>query len=114
MGVRDPLSVEPPALDRPRDFRTRVEGSLGEFDFSALLRQYIDPRQGADVASHWRAGSYRLYQNRRDRYHVLVYGAVFDSPEAARNYFTLYQQEMRKKWKKMEIGKSSESVNPQT
>src|SRR6266852_3468544 len=28
-----PRVVEPPALDRPHDFRTRTEGSLGEFDF---------------------------------------------------------------------------------
>jgi len=108
-----PRMVEPPALgealngDQPRDFRVRVEGSLGEFDFSALLRQYVDSRLGADTASHMRGGAYRLYQNKHALYHVLAYAAVFDSPEGARNYFTLYQQVMRKKWKKLEVAASS-------
>ena len=102
-------TVEAPALDPARDFRTRIEGSLGEFDFSALLRQYIDPRLGADTASHWTGGAYRLYQHKHDKYNVLAYRAVFDSPEAARNYFTLYRQVLGKKWKKLDIDASSEA-----
>src|SRR5436305_14825539 len=46
-----PKTIEPPALDRPRDFRTRVVGSLCEFAFSALMRQSIDPRQCSAVTS---------------------------------------------------------------
>ncbi|HUA86156.1 MAG TPA: hypothetical protein VMB85_20005 [Bryobacteraceae bacterium] len=104
-----PVDPEPPALREfigkkaAKQFRVEMEGSLGEFDFSVLLRQYIDAKDGADAASHWRGGSCRLYQNKRAKSYVLTDISEWDSPEAAHRFFDLYQRVMKGRWKKMEV-----------
>ncbi len=84
-------------------FRDLVEGSLGEFDHSVLFRQYLNEKEGVEAASHWRGGSYRLYENKRDKYPVLSYVSEWDSPESAQAAFRMYQPGSRKrsgrKWK---------------
>jgi hypothetical protein len=108
LSGRNPEKVQPPQPENARDFRTRIEGSLGEFDFSALLRQYGDQGSGTSVASHVRGGSYRLYEHKRGKYPVLTHRAVFDTAEAARDYFALYQGVLGKKWKKLDIASATE------
>ncbi|HLH39226.1 MAG TPA: hypothetical protein VKX39_08775 [Bryobacteraceae bacterium] len=104
-----PLDPDPPEI---RDFigkteagrfRVLMEGSMGEFDHSVLLRQYIDGEQGARAASHWRGGSFRLYEHKREKFPVLTYVSEWDSPESARRFFDLYQRVMKGRWKKMEM-----------
>ena len=75
------------ALGKPaaRQFRVLAEGVLGEFDVSALLRQYGEERAGAAEATHFRGGSYRLYENKHDKRPVLTFVVDWDSPEAARD-----------------------------
>ncbi len=92
LSNQKPTEPEPPALpakDMPL-VRTLTDGSLGEFDFSALLRQYVDEKEGADAAAHWRGGSFRLYEYKREKTPLLAYISDWDSPQAARVYFTLY------------------------
>jgi hypothetical protein len=84
-------------------FRILAEGSMGEFDHSVLLRQYLPEKEGTEAASHWHGGSYRLYENKRDKYPVLTYISEWESPEAAQTFFALYQRVMKGKWKKMTV-----------
>jgi hypothetical protein len=106
---KKPSDPDPPGIElflgkkEAKHFRVLVEGSLGEFDHSVLLRQYIDAKDGADAASHWHGGSFRLYQNKRDKSPVLSYVSEWDSPEAAHRFFMLYQRVMRARWKKMSV-----------
>jgi hypothetical protein len=93
-------------------FKVLTEGSLGEFDFSALLRQYAGKNQdrAVQVASHWRGGFFRLYENKHDKTrHILAYTADWDDPEAAYTYFTLYRRVLEGKWKRMDIADESGS-----
>jgi len=89
-------------------FRDLADGSLGEFDHSVLFRQYIGEKEGRDAATHWRGGSYRLYENKREKYPVLAYTSEWDSPESARRIFRIYERVLHAKWKKMEITNESE------
>jgi hypothetical protein len=93
------------ALGKPeaRQFRPLAEGALGEFDVSALLRQYTEERAGAAEAAHFRGGSYRLYENKRDKHPVLTFVVDWDSPEAAETFLAQYRQVLKGKWKKLEI-----------
>jgi hypothetical protein len=106
---KKPLDPDAPAIaefigkKEAKQFRVLVEGSMGEFDHSVLLRQYIDSKIGADAASHWRGGSCRLYQNKREKFPVLTYVSEWDSPESAHHFFDLYQRVMRARWKKMNV-----------
>jgi hypothetical protein len=89
--------------------KTSIDGSLGEFDISALLRQYGNDAEGRATASHWRGGFYRLYEHKSEKYPVLSHVVQWDSSEAAHAYFFLYQKVLRGKWKKVEITFDSET-----
>ena len=90
-----------------RHFRILADGDVGEFDYSILLRQYVDERNGREAASHWRGGAYRLYEHKQAKYPVLTHSSEWDSPASARRFFELYQRVLRAKWKKLEIASSS-------
>lgn len=94
-------------------FHVLTEGALGEFDFSALLRQYTSESEGAAAAAasaHLRGASFRLYEHKKEKYPVLAFVAEWDSPEAARTFLELYRRVLKGKWKKLEIAGESESV----
>jgi hypothetical protein len=84
-----------------------ADGDVGEFDYGVLLRQYIGETTGREAATHWRGGAYRLYEHKQEKYPVLAHSSEWDSPEAARTFFELYQRVLKAKWKKMEIASAS-------
>lgn len=108
LAAKKPTEPEPPSLQsalgkkEAKQYRLLAEGSLGEFDFSVLLRQYVPEQQGAEAASHWRGASYRLYENKRDKSDVLTYRAEWDSPESAQKFEELYLRVMQGRSKKFE------------
>jgi hypothetical protein len=99
--------LEVAAGKEARRFRILADGDVGEFDYSVLLRQYIGETEGREAAGHWRGGVYRLYEHKQAKYPVLAHSSEWDSPEAARTFFELYQRVLRAKWKKLEIAASS-------
>lgn len=100
-----PADVEPPALGEEvrKQFRVLNDGSVGELDHSMLLRQWVGDKEGRAAAAHWRGGAFRLYEHKREKYPVLTYASEWSTPEAARQFFELYQRVMKGKWKEMEI-----------
>ncbi len=107
-----PATIEPLGLAKifgkqAAQFRPIIEGAVGEFDHAILLRQYVGESEGAEAAQHWRAGWFRLYENKKEAYPVLSYVSQWDSPEAARAYFGLYQRVLKGKWKKMEVASAT-------
>jgi hypothetical protein len=100
-----PADVDPPALDKAvqKEFRLLNDGSVGELDHSMLLRQWVGEKEGRAAAAHWRGGAFRLYEHKRDKYPVLTYASQWSTPEAARQFFELYQRVMKGKWKEMKV-----------
>ena len=108
LSGKKPEDPDPPSLDsilgkESRRFRLLAEGTLGEFDHSVLLRQYVGEKVGEDAARHWRGGTYRLYEQRQKKSPLLLYASEWDSPESARVYFGLYRRVLKGKWKKMSV-----------
>ena len=99
--------LEDGAGNEARRFRVLADGDVGEFDYGVLLRQYIGESEGREAATHWRGGTYRLYEHKQQKYPVLAHSSEWDSPEAARSFFELYQRVLKAKWKKMEIASTS-------
>lgn len=89
-----------------RRFRELMEGDIGEFDFEILLRQYL-AGTGDDAASHWKGGAFRLLEHRDEKYPVLEHASEWDSEESAAEFFHLYEEVLRAKWKRMEIRSST-------
>ncbi len=108
MPTKPALSrLEEAAGVEARHFRILADGDVGEFDYGVLLRQYIGETEGREAAAHWRGGVYRLYEHKQEKYPVLAHSSEWDSPEAARTFFELYQRVLKSKWKKMEIASAS-------
>lgn len=105
LNDKKPLETKAPVLDQPlvKKFKTLGEGSMGEFDHNILFRTYLPEKESVDAASHWRGGSFRLYENKHDKYPVLTYISEWDSPESAHHCFELYEKVMKARWKKMRI-----------
>ncbi len=88
-------------------FKKLADGDVGEFDYSAILRQYGNQDQGAEAASHWRGGSYALYEHKKDKHPLLVHSSDWDSPEAAETFYRMYVGVLHAKWDHMEITSST-------
>jgi hypothetical protein len=110
-----PTEPEPPSLaaevgkKETKQFKLLAEGSVGELDHSILIRQFTSEREGRAASAHWRGGAFRLYEHKQSKYPVLAYASEWDSAEAARAYFKLYQRVLHGKWKKIEVAKQSAS-----
>jgi hypothetical protein len=74
-----------------------------------LLRQYVGDPAGAAAAAHWHGGAFRLYEHKKEKYHVLVYVSDWDTPEAARAYFELHQRVLKGKWKNIQVASRTDT-----
>jgi hypothetical protein len=98
-----PVDAPLPKLRDERDWKTLTSGSLGEFDHSILLEQYLSRDRADAIAPHWRGGSAAVVEHKADKRTVLLYASEWDSPENARKMFDAYRQVLQGKWKKMQI-----------
>jgi hypothetical protein len=108
-------SVEAPKLESKlakdsRQYREVSHGDLGEFDLSALLRQYTSEKEGLDEARHLKAAAFRLYESKRDKHPVLIHVTEWDSAESAKIFFQMYQRVLKGKWKKIDAEPGLEGV----
>jgi hypothetical protein len=92
-----------------KHLRKLTDGDVGEFDYSAILRQYITQPEGRQAATHWRGGTYALYEYKKTKTPLLVHVSEWDTPEAARDFMRLYLDVLRAKWKRMEIRQQSDT-----
>ena len=98
-----PLEVVLPKLPSERDWKTLTSGSVGEFDHSVLLEQYVGKAEADDIAPHWRGAVAAVVEHKRDRRPVLLYASEWDSLESARKMFEAYRRVLKGKWKLMKI-----------
>ena len=96
-----------------KNLRLLADGDVGEFDYSAILRQHTHSQFSGDekaraVASQWRGGAYRLYEDKQTKTPMLVHVSEWSSPQAAREFFRLYLEALQGKWKQLEVRSSSE------
>jgi hypothetical protein len=85
-----------------KQFRKLADGTLGEFDYRAIL----EPAAGRDparaLAAHLAGSRYVLMEHKSERYPVLSFASTWDSPEQAKTFFELYRQVIQKKSKLFE------------
>jgi len=102
-----PLRLEAVLGKEAGEFKRLIDGDVGEFDYSALLRQYTGESAGREAAAGWRGGFYQLYGHKKDKYPLLVHVSEWESPAAAQRFFELYRKVLRAKWKAMEVRTAS-------
>ncbi len=94
---------ELPRLANERPYKELATGTLGEFDFAVLLRQYAGEESARTVAPQWRGGAYRLLEHKKDRRTVLIHASRWATEEATRRFFRDYRKTLESKWKAIEI-----------
>lgn len=80
-----------------KEYKKLLEGGLGEFDITMLLKQYDGKESAERIAPHWRGGRIALFETKKDKKPLLQHAVEFDTPEAASQYLEIYRQIMKKK-----------------
>jgi hypothetical protein len=104
-----PVEVKLAEIDQPKKYRVLAEGSVGEFDHTILLSQFIDEKTADKIAPLWRGGEFRLYETKAklNRQPLLNYVSMWDSDETAQRFLKLYRKILQGKWKRLQIAHES-------
>jgi len=91
----EPVDVSLPDLAAALgpDWRHVGAGVLGELDTRVLLQQYGDRLEAIRVAGGWSGDSWQLVE--RDGQSAIVLSSVWESEEAATNFFSAYGRGLR-------------------
>jgi hypothetical protein len=92
----------------PKNWNVLTQGTVGEFDHSILLEQYLSKTEADELAPHWRGGQLALVESKRDKDVVLLYASEWDSPEAASRMFQAYRRVLSQKWERFEVESETE------
>jgi len=76
-----------------------TEGSMGEFDHSILLRQYLGDAKAAEFSGHLLGGQFKIWQLGKVKHPILVYASQWDSNAQAAHFFAAYKKVLHSKWK---------------
>ena len=98
------LTTAPDIADGPdskKAWKEVAEGVVGEFDHRVLLRLYA--LDAMPLAADWRAGRYRLWENRRTKSVALTYAARWGSNDTAQRYFAAYRRVLEGKWADLRV-----------
>lgn len=96
------VRLRPPQLRTRRAYRLLAEGTVGEFDYAVLLRQYIGEEAARRIAPRWRGGAYRFLEHKRDRRTALVQVCLWETAEAAAEFLEAYRKVLQAKWRRFE------------
>jgi hypothetical protein len=107
---RRPVDVSLPELPDRRNWRTLTEGTLGEFEHSVLIEQYLGRQEAGEIAPHWRGSSAAVVEHKNDDRAVLLYASEWDSPESAERMFEAYRRVLNGKWKQIRIATDTAGV----
>jgi hypothetical protein len=101
-GVQ-PAEPSVPALANALDYKDVIAGSVGEFDHSVLIEQYVSKAEAAGLAPKWRGGSVALFEHKRDKNVVMVYASEWQDETAAARMFDAYKRVLKGKWKSLRV-----------
>ena len=76
-----------PRLSRPGQYQGLAEGTIGEFDYAILLKQYLGEDAAKRIAPRWVAAGYSFLEHKQEKRTVLLHVSVWDSPDIAREFF---------------------------
>jgi hypothetical protein len=95
-----PSSPSLPKLDIEEEVKEITEGSLGEFDHRALLKQYVGEEKAKALSVHLRGSSFQVVGVGKRRSPVLKYVSQWDDSDHAQAFLEAYRDVLRRKWKR--------------
>lgn len=91
----------PKIIDLPK-WKEVTDGSMGEFDHSILLRQYLGNAKAASLSVHLRGGQFQILELTKAKRPTLIYASEWDSEATAAEYFAAYKKVLHSKWKHLD------------
>ena len=89
---QQPAKPKLPKLVVDGKLREVTDGSMGEFDHSILLRQYLGNTKAAAISSHLAGGQFRIVEIGKLKHPILLYASQWDSEATAADYFCRIQE----------------------
>jgi hypothetical protein len=71
-----------------------VEGEFGEFDLYVLLKQFAGEHTADSLSPLWRAGHYRVLENKETKSTILSFALQFETNAAAAEFARLYEEKI--------------------
>jgi hypothetical protein len=104
-----PTDPAVPTLANVLDYKEIVAGSVGEFDHSVLIEQYVSKTAAGELAPKWRGGNVALLEHKRNKNVVMVYASEWQDEAAASKMFEAYRSVLKGKWKSLRIDTESKT-----
>jgi hypothetical protein len=101
-----PTKPNLPELTGDVKLKEVTEGTMGEFDHSILLRQYLGDAKAAAISGHLLGGQFKIVDLGKGKHPVLVYSSQWDSDMTAAEYFAAYKKVLHSKWKHLDETKN--------
>lgn len=105
--VRQP---ELPEIAGIKRYRTVNSGTVGEFDHSVLVEQYVNKQEAEKLSPHWRAGAFRLLEDKKSSRLVLLYASDWDDAASAQKMYASYRSVLRGKNKRFRAVKETDTL----
>ena len=97
-----PAKPDLPKITSSMKIKEVTEGTMGEFDHSILLRQYLGDVKAAQVSGHLLGGQFQIVELGKLKHPILVYASQWDSNSSAAAYFAAYKKVLHSKWKHLD------------
>lgn len=89
-----PLKIKAPKIPNAGKFKEAVAGELGEFDIYILLKQFVSEEMATKLSPSWRAGAFRVMENKTTKKPLLAFSLEFETAHAAEEFMQLYEQKV--------------------
>ncbi len=99
-----------PHVPNPRRFHKIGDGTLGEFDFQALLDEYAGKDESGALSPHATGGIYELDEVKKDHHPLLAWSANWDTPDNAARFLRDYRKVLSRKSKGCEFDVDGETA----
>jgi len=93
-GARKQSRIKAPKIPNASHYSEAVEGDFGEFDLYVLVKQFANEETADKLSPHWRAGHYRVMENKENKNPLLAFALQFDTADAAAEFRRLYEEKV--------------------
>lgn len=91
---KSPAKIHAPKIPDSRRYTEAAEGELGELDVYILLKQFVDEATADRISPQWRAGHYRVLENKTSRNALLAFSLQFGTESQANEFARLYEEKV--------------------
>lgn len=91
---KKPAKVKAPPVPGANRYAEAVEGELGEFDVYILLKQFAGEETAEKLSPEWRAGHFRVLEEKESRHAILAFSVQFSTKSAAAEFTRLYEDKV--------------------